>query len=641
MIVEDIFGERGLFAQQLDDFTYRQVQQQMAMQVEQTIDAAHCLVVEAATGVGKTYAYSVPAILSGGKTIISTGSRHLQDQLYLKDLPLVKQLLGVNAHICLLKGRSNYLCKHRLQQFEQRLGSYHGEVIEQFHQVKSWAQVTESGDISEVAELNEDAMIWSFVTSNADQCSSQTCTPSTCFVMRARREAQEADIVVVNHHLFFADLALKDEGFGEILPSANTFILDEAHQLPEIASRFFGRSLSSRQLLELSRDTIAVASVDAADTPDIKETARQLETAVRKFRLSVGTVDARKAWSELCEVTSIKDSFTVMQQSLAALQNLLHVHAERSEALENLANRAQQFLQQADNFLKQATDVIQWLETRGNGFLLHETPFDIAPIFKEHMQRYQAAWVFTSATLSIKQSFEHYMQQMGIEETDTLLLESPFDFANNAKLFLPKDLPLPNDASHTEKLVATVFPFIELLNGKTFFLFTSFRALHKAASLLMNDYFIERNYHLYIQGEAPRIELIKKFKQAVHQDKGAILLATSGFWEGVDIKGEALQLVVIDKLPFASPDDPVLQARFKILESQSMNPFSTFQVPKAVISLKQGVGRLIRSYHDQGMVVIGDTRLVNKFYGKLFLQSLPALPKTQSFDEAQSFLARL
>ena len=639
MHVDDVLGEDGLFANELDDFTYRHAQLDMARHVTDAIDDVDQLVVEAATGVGKTFAYAIPAMLAGGKTIISTGSRHLQDQLFLNDLPKLKNLLGITVHTALLKGRNNYLCNYRLTELEKRLPRMHGEIHEQYAIVKRWSQATKTGDISEVSELNEDAMIWQYVTSSAEHCSTKTCTPKTCFVVKARREAQEADIVVVNHHLFFADLALKEEGFGEILPSANTFILDEAHQLPETASRFFGRSLTSRRLLDLARDIVVTVSVDAPDAGELKDIANKLETCVRQFRLSLLSADVRKPWSEVVEKAKSKEAFVALATVLNDLVELGTLHAERSEALENIAKRAVSMQAIAKDFTEDDIQTIKWYETRSNGFLLHETPFEIASIFREHMSRYHASWVFTSATLSINGSFDHYIQQMGLEEPETALLNSPFDFDNNARIYLPHHLPLPNMPEHTLKLVDEVKPLIEILNGRTLFLFTSFRALHKAAEHLLADQAFAKNYTLLVQGDAPRTDLIQQFRQA--KDKGAILLATSGFWEGVDIKGEALQLVVIDKLPFATPDDPVLQARFKAIEKQGFNAFSYYQIPKAVISLKQGAGRLIRGYEDKGILVLGDPRIKKKFYGRLFLNSLPAMPVVDKVDFAKTFLQQL
>lgn len=638
MLVDDVLGEEGLFAKKLENFVFRHAQLSMANYVADSMDDVSQLVVEAATGVGKTFAYTVPAMMSGGKTIISTGSRHLQDQLFLNDIPAVKKILGISIHAALLKGRANYLCLHRLSELEKRLPKMHGEIHEQYSIIKQWSQRTQFGDISEVSSLSEDAVIWPYITSNADQCSSNTCTAKTCFVVKARREAQEADIVVVNHHLFFADLALKEEGFGEILPSANTFILDEAHQLPETASRFFGRSITSRQLLEFSRDLTMAVSLDAPDASDLKDMARKLETAARQFRLQLSSVDTRKPWLEVLSQAKSKDSYLALTAVLDEANELMEIHAERSESLENLAGRLLSLSDIANHFKASDAETIQWFETRGNSFVLHETPFEIAPIFREHMSRYQAAWVFTSATLSINNSFDHYVQQMGLDEPKTALLDSPFNFKQNARTYIPLNLPMPNMPDHTECLVDEVKPMIQTLNGRTLLLFTSFRALHKAADLLMGDPHFARQYDILVQGDAPRTDLIAQFKHAVQSTKGAILLATSGFWEGVDIKGEALQLVVIDKLPFATPDDPVLQARFKSIEKQGLNPFSYYQVPKAVISLKQGAGRLIRGHEDKGVLVLGDPRIKKKFYGRLFLSSLPKIPLVNSQEEADQFL---
>ncbi len=635
MQVNDVLGENGLFANKIEDFKVRHAQLSMANHVYEAVNDTKQLVVEAATGVGKTYAYLVPAILLNGKTIISTGSRHLQDQLFLNDLPTVKKIIGSSAKVALLKGRANYLCQHRLSELEGRLGQLHGSIHQEFSVVKQWSLHTQSGDIAEVSNLHEGADIWQHVTSNADKCSSATCTAKTCHVVRARRDAQEADIIVVNHHLFFADLALKDEGFAELLPSANTFILDEAHQLPEIASRFFGNSLSSRQLFDLAKETVAVASIDAPDVAALKDLARQLETDVRQFRLGLPSYDMRKPWLEVLDKDSSKLKFEALIETLHHLTECLSNNAERSESLEALYKRIYSLHSLAATFTANDTETIKWYETRSTGFMLHETPLEIGSIFREHLQKYCASWIFTSATLSINNKFDHYISQMGLDEPNQALLESPFDFKQHTRLYVPKHLPLPNDQSHTEKLMDEIMPMVDALNGKTLLLFTSFKALHKAADYLFDHRVYSSKYTALVQGEAPRTDLLDSFK---HATKPSILLATSGFWEGVDIRGSALQLVVIDKLPFVSPDDPVLQARFKSIEQQGLNPFSYFQIPKAVIGLKQGAGRLIRSDTDLGLLVIGDQRLKTKFYGKVFLNSLPAMPEVTSQEQSLAFL---
>jgi ATP-dependent DNA helicase DinG len=624
----DALGPQGPFALLLEGFQARPQQQAMAAAVERALTDDATLIAEAGTGVGKTFAYLVPALLSGGKVIVSTGTKTLQDQLFHKDLPLVRKALGVNARCALLKGRSNYLCLHRFRATVAEGRLRDRQQVAELRQIREWVGVTRTGDIGEVSGVAENAEIWSQVTSTVDNCLGQDCEDySRCHVVQARRAAQEADVVVINHHLFFADLALKEEGFGELLPSANAVILDEAHQLPEIASIFFGQTLGSRQLLELGRDSTSESHNEAPDMEAIRTHAAALEKATLDLRLALGRAGQREPWERIRHKPDVADGLEQLDDCLAALTEALALGAERGKGLEACLRRAH-LAQQRLARLKAPDDrAIQWYETFTRAF----TPLDVAELFHSRLAAHPCAWIFTSATLAVGERFDHFASQLGLGEAKTLQLDSPFDYARNALLYLPGGLPEPNDPGYTRAVVEAALPVIRASRGRCFMLFTSHRALREAAELLEG----RLPFPLLIQGDMPRGELIERFRALGN----AVLLGTSSFWEGVDVRGEALSCVIIDKLPFASPGDPVLQARLNAIRSGGGNPFMDYQLPQAVITLKQGVGRLIRDAADRGVLMLCDPRLRTKQYGRIFLDSLPPVPVTRNLDDVTAFFS--
>lgn len=590
------------------------------------------LVVEAGTGVGKTFAYLVPALLSGRKVIISTGTRHLQDQLFHRDLPVVLKNLGLNVGTALLKGRGNYLCLYRLYKAEGEVGEQ--TQAGQLQVIKQWSRTTRDGDIAGLAEVPESAPVWAKATSTADNCLGSECPDfNNCHLVKARRRAQEADIVVVNHHLFFADMALKDEGFGEVLPSADAFILDEAHQLPETAAQFFGQSVSSRQLEDLADDCLAAQLREAPDMFVLRDSVHPLHTAIKRFRLALGQGNEQRiAWQLCAQRASVRDELDYLRKTLENLGAALTDAAGRGEVLEQCANRCALLQNRLALFGQEGAagaELILWVETRRAGFSLHATPTEVGELFRQYMEAYRAAWVFTSATLTVAGRFEHFLERMGIANADTVMLESPFDYARNALLYLPPAMPDPNDSSFCDRLVDASLPVLDASAGRAFMLFTSYRALDHAASVLSRKV----DYPLFVQGEMPRSQLLDRFRMSGN----GILLGTSSFWEGVDIRGEALSCVIIDKLPFAAPNDPVLQARLALIRERGGNPFGEYQIPHAVITLKQGIGRLIRDIHDRGVLMIADPRLHNRGYGKIFLNSLPEMPVTTDINDVRRF----
>ena len=625
-------GPNGAFAELLDGFQPRPQQQDMAAAVEKAIADYATLIVEAGTGVGKTFGYLVPALLSGGKIIVSTGTKTLQDQLFHKDLPLVRKALGLNVECALLKGRANYLCLHRFRTTVAEGRLRDRQQVSELRRIREWAGVTRSGDIGEVSDVSENAEVWPLVTSTADNCLGQECDDyQQCHVVKARRAAQEADVVVINHHLFFADLALKEEGFGELLPSANAVVLDEAHQLPEIASVFFGQTLSSRQLLELARDCIAEGHNEAPDMPEIGEHATALEKATRDLRLALGRAGQREPWERIRHKPDVAECMDILDDRLTGLCDLLELGAERGKGLEACQRRAHLAHQKVTRLKEPDETAIQWFETYTRAFQLNITPLDVAELFHSRLAAHPCAWIFTSATLAVGERFDHFASQLGLDEADKLQLDSPFDYARNALLYLPSGLPEPNDPVYTRAVVDAAVPVIRASRGRCFMLFTSHRALREAAGLLEG----RLQFPLLVQGDMPRGELIERFRGLGN----AVLLGTSSFWEGVDVRGEALSAVIIDKLPFASPGDPVLQARLNAIRSAGSNPFMEYQLPQAVITLKQGVGRLIRDAADRGVLMLCDPRLKTKQYGRVFLDSLPPVPVTREPDDISAFFA--
>ena len=605
----------------------------MAEATAAIIAANATLIVEAGTGTGKTFAYLMPALQSGKKVIISTGTRHLQDQLFAKDLPVVRDALHAPLRFALLKGRANYLCWHRMGTAASDGRQLSGRQLHELEDIRSWSARTASGDIAELGKVPEDSIIWPRVTSTVENCLGVECEYfQDCFVVKARRLALEADIVVINHHLLFADMVLKEEGFGELLPGADAFIIDEAHQLPEVASLFFGVTLSSHQLRDLVRDTRLEHVREAGDMQDLPASADKLESVIHQLRLALGQTDRRAAWSEVAAEPALQEALLQLSTCLQQLTDWLVVAAERGKGLESCRSRAVMLKDRLALLMKHSSsEYIHWFETFRTSFRLNLTPLNVAPIFRGCMENLSSAWVFTSATLAVGDSFEHFAGQLGLADARQLKLDSPFDYRNNALLYLPDNMPAPNERFYVDAVVACARDVLQASAGRAFILFTSHSALQAAAAQLADTL----DYPLLVQGTAPRRDLLERFRELGN----AVLLGTGSFWEGVDVRGAALSCVIIDKLPFSSPGDPILQARIEALREQGINPFMAYQLPYAVISLKQGVGRLIRDCSDRGVLVLCDPRLRNKSYGRVFLKSLPQMPCTSDSDRVHGFFA--
>jgi len=632
----ELLGDHGPLKDVIDGYQVRANQQSLSDAIFDAIVNNTVLTAEAGTGIGKTFAYLVPAILSAKKVIVSTGTKHLQDQLFQSDLPVVLKALDMPVKTALLKGRANYLCIHRLD-IAPHLGFISKTTQHDLHKVREWSGVTLTGDIAELDAVPEDSIIWPMVTSTAENCLGGECDHwNDCHIVKARKQAQEADLLVINHHLLLADMTLKQDGFADLLPGAEVFIVDEAHQLHDVASRFFGRSASSRQLIGLTKDCIAEQISDAPDVAEIREFAESLETCVRDLRLSLGEAGQRQAWAQIRHKPVVKQALEAMIQALKELSGVLSIAAERSRGLDQCHQRCATLLHSLKMFSgdvpeddEEFSQSVLWFECWSRSFMLNATPVDVSELFRQHTDNFAAAWLFTSATLQVNRDFTHFASGLGICEYQSGTWESPFNYQQQSLLYLPEGLPEPADYSFNEKLIEAVRPVIAASGGRAFLLFTSYKAMHAAERLLQDTI----DYPILMQGELPKHQLLERFRQAGN----AVLLGTSSFWEGVDVRGGALSCVVIDKLPFASPGDPVMQARIDAIRNNGGQPFMDFQIPRAVIALKQGVGRLIRDVNDFGVVVIGDPRITGKSYGRIFLNSLPAMPVTTHLDDVERF----
>ncbi|MHB9102597.1 MAG: ATP-dependent DNA helicase [Sulfuricella sp.] len=634
--LDSIFAEGGVLARVFKDYRVRSQQLEMARTISAAIEKHEILVAEAGTGTGKTYAYLAPALLAGGKVIISTGTKTLQDQLFFRDIPAMRDALKVPVTIAMLKGRANYVCHFHLERaknegrFMTRDDSVYLSKIEKF------AKASDSGDKSALSEVPENAGIWSYVTSTRENCLGQDCPQhKECFVMEARKRAQGADVVVVNHHLFFADVMLRDEGVAELLPASNTVIFDEAHQLPETASLFFGENLSTSQLLELAHDAHAEGMVTAKDFAQLPEGAAALEKAARDLRLVFPQDSVRLPLAGAQGMRGFADALLEVKAKLDAVNKLLESQAERSPGLENCWQRGTQFAAQLKRWMDEENNgSVRWVEVFNRAMQLNATPLSIAEIFRKQIDDHTRAWIFTSATLAVKKDFSHYQSQMGLLEAATAFWDSPFDYENQAVLYSPQGMPEPNSRGYTEAVVAAALPVIRASGGRAFLLCTSLRAMREAHELLKEAFEKEGlEFPLLLQGEGTRTELLERFRRLGN----AVLVASQSFWEGVDVRGSALSLVIIDKLPFSPPDDPVLAARIEKINQEGRNAFMEYQLPHAVITLKQGAGRLIRDETDRGVLMICDPRLLTKQYGRRIWQSLPPMKRTREVVEVEKF----
>jgi ATP-dependent DNA helicase DinG len=635
--IGEAFDADGLLARSLEGFRPRDGQRRMAEAVAGALESRSILLVEAGTGTGKTYAYLAPVLDAGLKVVVSTGTKTLQDQLFRRDLPALCGALGRPVHVALLKGRANYLCRHRLG---LAVGEGPGALQEtrRLAKIQAWAATTQRGEIAEVSGIPEDAPVWARVTSNADNCLGQECPEfQRCHVVKARREALRAEVVVVNHHLLLADLALKEEGFGELLPGADAVVVDEAHQLPEIAARFFGVNVGTRQALGIVADARAEALKAGAWQPAFESVVDGLERAARDAAVALAGNGGRLSWPEL--PAHADELLGALAAAAGALADACEEIGGAGPGLDAVERRARVFAARLGTIRAGGEGFeLRWAETGKRSASFHAAPVDAGRALAEQITQRDCGWVFTSATLAVGDDFGAFLDRLGLaaEAAQTLRLDSPFDFRARTRLYVPPGLPQPSDPDYTRRVVEVAVPLLEASGGRAFLLFTSHRALQSAARLL-RPRAEALGFPVLVQGDEPRAHLLASFRRLGN----AVLLGTQSFWEGVDVKGPALSVVLIDKLPFAAPDDPLLKARLDAAREAGREPFRDVQLPQAVLSLKQGIGRLIRDVDDAGLAVVCDPRLLGKGYGRVFLASLPPMPLVRREEEAVDFLVGL
>ena len=639
-IIEEFFKSSGPLSKLVSNFHQREDQVVMAKIINETIEEKNSLIVEAGTGVGKTFAYLLPALMNGGKVVISTATKNLQDQLFFKDIPTIRNALKIPIDINILKGRSNYICQLRMENSLLEGQFLNKQDASYIHEIKKISDHSESGEISEFNNIPENSTIWPFVTSTKENCMGQDCEfYKSCFLIKARKKAITSEVVIVNHHLFFADLVLKDAELSEILPKASTVIFDEAHQIPEIASIFFGQNISTNQIIYLIQDTQQILSSHIKD----KEKLIKLSKSIIDITNSLGAFfDIKNQRIGIEKIEKIESFKTIIINLISELDKLcifLNSYSEQDMDFKKLLDRTTEVILKLKNWNK-GTDqnYVYWIEIFLRSVQFNITPMSIADNFRKFQEDNEIAWIFTSATLAVNSSFEHFQSLMGLEKAEMKLLESPFKYSENAYLYVPKEMPESSSRLFNIQLIGQIYPLLIASKGRAFILSTSIKSMNEITSLLKDEF--ERNnitYPILTQGSVPKTQLLEQFKK----HGNAILIGSLSFWEGVDVRGPELSLVIIDKLPFQSPGDPIFESKINMLSTKGINAFMTFQLPKAVISLKQGAGRLIRDEMDKGVLMICDERIVSKPYGKKFWRSLPNFKRTRERDDVIEFLKHL
>ncbi|MGQ3892570.1 ATP-dependent DNA helicase [Legionella sp. CNM-4043-24] len=630
-----VLSKNGRLSTAIPGFVARPQQITLSTAISKAIIAKSSLVAEAGTGTGKTFAYLIPCLLSGKKALISTATKTLQDQLFHKDLPMLVRALGLSVRVQNLKGRANYICRHRVQLHTEEGRFVSPACAHDILHVHEKLPQLKEGERSELPEITEDSQAWPYVTSTVDNCLGGECEfYQDCFLVKARKRALEADLVVINHHLFFADSRLKEEGFGELLPGVDVVVFDEAHQLAEIAVNFHGERLGTRQCRDLVDDLMKEwPALDLANQP-LKKLSFDLDAAIDHLLLLLPAREERLSWEQVVRKPGFKERWQALIDLVDAFLACVNDGVSEEHAgLARCARRLTEFRELALSFVQSEKPVIRWLERFKQSLIFHATPYDISGEFRQLLERQSCAYIFTSATLTMASSFDCFTKPLGLDKADTLLLPSPFDYQQQALLYLPRGLPDPKDSQYYERLLEKALPVINACRGRCFFLFTSHRALKQVAQLLANTL----HYPLLIQGEEAKPILLARFRELGN----AVLLGTATFWEGVDVKGEALSCVIIDKLPFASPVDPVMQGKMAYLKSKGLSAFDELSLPNAVLALKQGVGRLIRDVSDRGVLMIADPRLSGRSYGWHVFASLPPLRKTREERLVLQFIEEL
>ncbi|WP_036074680.1 ATP-dependent DNA helicase [Limnohabitans sp. Rim47] len=688
--VSETLSSNGALAQAVAGFQPRAGQTDMAMAVTQTLEQGGQLVVEAGTGVGKTYAYLVPVLLSGQRALVSTATKALQDQLFSRDIPRLVEVLGLPIRVALLKGRSNYLCLHRMEQARHSAESAQPGAQRALAKIETWSQATRTGDMAELTGLDERSSLWPLVTSTRDNCLGSSCPRyRACHVNLARKEAMASDVVVINHHLFFADMAVRESGVAELLPTVRVTVFDEAHQLNEIGVNFLGKQLSTVQLLELSRDVLATGLQLARGLVDWHALTDRLEKSSRDLRLAAGMHrgSVRLRWTETLpegvEGSEWTPALQNVLQALAQLQNGLETVAELAPDFQRLLERACELSQKADLFSKVPDpEGVRWAEVSAQLRLI-ESPLDIAQAFSALTRPVQAplvldhealddeasdpesiqalmagdprhgsdpqatqgsgvgqrAWIFTSATLGDEPSLRWFTEPCGLTSAQVMQVSSPFDYAQQAALYVPDHLPKPGDPGHAGHVAQLVVEAVELLGGRTLVLTTTLNAMRAIGEYLQTRLDPAANVEVLVQGQSPKRRLMERFREGAGDGRaGCVLVASASFWEGFDVPGDALQLVVIDKLPFPPPGDPLFEARSQRVTREGRSAFADHALPEAAVALKQGAGRLIRSETDRGVLVVCDTRLTTMSYGRRLVRGLPEMRRLSGHAEFLSTL---
>ncbi|TVL21238.1 helicase [Shewanella xiamenensis] len=625
------FANDGVLATHIQGFSARQSQVEMAQIISEAIASKGNALIEAGTGVGKTFAYLIPAMLSGKQVIVSTGSKNLQEQLFLKDLPALTSMLGIAPKLALLKGRNNYLCQYRLDRQMQEASHIEARLLDDLLKINQWAGMSKDGDIGGLTSVPENSPALPFVVSTKETCLGQRCEfYDACFTRKARSRAMDAKIIVVNHHLFFADSVLKDTGFAELLPDPDVVIFDEAHLLPDICVSYFGQQSSSRTIDDYLQKLLQIYQTELSDTGQIAQFCQRCLAKLSDWHNGLFSI-AESDWRMLLGNKSIALASWDLLAELTALQKLLLAHVGRSELLDDIAVKLADLNHKLNQFFQCDNPQAAYSVEFGSRFvMLRISPINIA---RECQQLFVAntSWIFTSATLQVNRSLAHFAKELGISEAKAHILDSPFDYPRQALFCVPRQLGnVANQQQAVKQLVDVCVKAIEAAQGRTFILFTSHKMLEQTALALRT----RTQYPLLVQGQAGKQSLLTKFRQLGN----AVLLGTSSFWEGVDVRGKLLSCVIIDKLPFVSPDEPLYRARADNISRQGGDPFIQVSLPQAIIALKQGVGRLIRDEKDCGVLILCDNRIVNRAYGQAFLNSLPPMARTRDLDKALAFL---
>jgi ATP-dependent DNA helicase DinG len=645
--VAQAFGSSGALARADPMYAERDVQQQFAQAVATALDDRSALVAEAGTGVGKTFAYLVPLLLSGRRALVSTATKSLQDQLFLRDLPRLIDALGVPVQVALLKGRSSYLCLHRLQQARHGFELPDRFALHALARIEAWAPSTKSGDLAEIDGLDERSPVIPLVSSTRDNCLGGDCPRfAACHVVKARREAMAADLVVINHHLFFADMALRDTGMAELLPSVEAVVFDEAHQLCDAGVQFLGLALGTAQSIDFAHDLVAIGLAQARGAADWSALAGAVERAARELRLAAAgplrevRATLKLRWSERAGDAAVMQALEALAAAASAAQAALQAVIDVGPDVGRLAERAASLAAAATTFTDEcAPDHVRWIDLTAHAVRLIESPLDIRALIAEQRAKAPKTWVFTSATLGDDAALTWFTRAAALEDATVLRLGSPFDYANHARLYVPAAFPKPNESAHPVAVAELAARCAAALNGRTFVLTTTLRALPLVAQTLRAglDAAGASHIELLVQGTAPKRALLQRFLAA----RGAVLIGSQSFWEGIDVPGDALQCVLIDKLPFPPPNDPLIEARVKRLEADGRNPFEECFVAEAAVSLKQGAGRLVRSETDRGLLVVCDPRMARMPYGRRLITALPPMARLASESQALAWLSEL